>query len=233
MFADLTPPVYLFSQGSRHRLPALDMSEIPHCSSQNATDESTPYKLVSRPDLVPILSVNTPNQPCSSSLSSPTSPTTPDYQPNLSDSKSHSLTAKGKGTGKGKNKAKASELLMSKTKYEGVNTRFRAKKEQASRESMKSSFEKLVNTGRDLSKNPEQFESSDPDQPSQPLIGDFSSHDLIHSGIADPPSFDEQTPQEPPPDEIVVITNAENVPRTETENVNSRWNFSINPLSFF
>ena len=97
---------------------------------------------------------------------------------------------------------------------------------------MKSGLEKLLNTGRDLVENPDQSDLSDPDTPSQPIVGDFSSHDLIHGNVADPPSFDEPNMQNPPPDDIIIVSPVNTVPRTESENV-SRWSFSMNPLSFF
>ena len=65
---------------------------------------------------------------------------------------------------------------------------------------------------------------------SQPLVGDFSSFDLIRNRIADPAIF-EPPPEGPQSDEIVVVSH--DVLRTESGNVNSRWSFSMNPLSYF
>ena len=70
---------------------------------------------------------------------------------------------------------------------------------------MKSGLEKLLNTGRDLVENPDQSDLSDPDTPSQPIVGDFSSHDLIHGNVADPPSFDEPNTQNPPSNDIIIV----------------------------
>ena len=175
--------------------------------------------------LTPTTNANTPSQPHSSLVNSPSSPATPSTF-------SFTATPKGKGTGKGKGKTKSSEQIQGKTKYDGAHTRLRAKHEQASKEHMKSGFQKLLNVSRNLTENPEQFDNIDPDQPSTPLIGDFSSHDLIQNSIADPPSFDEQIQQNSPVD-IVNIPAVNETQSVENENVVSRWNFSINPLSYF
>ena len=63
-------------------------------------------------------------------------------------------------------------------------------------------------------------------------MGNFSAHDLIRNKIADPPVF-EPPPQGSPPDEIVVLTHEDGIPKNDVGNVNNRWSFSINPLSYF
>ena len=87
---------------------------------------------------------------------------------------------------------------------------------------MKSGLDKLLSAGRDLVENPDQSDLSEPDTPSQPLLGDFSSHDLIHGNIADPPIFDEPDLQIPQSDDIIVVSHENTVPRTEPESVSSR-----------
>ena len=80
---------------------------------------------------------------------------------------------------------------------------------------------------------PELIDPYEPDRPAQPLLGHFSSHDLIHSSIAKPQLFDESVSQTPLSDEIIIISHDNEVPRTEASSVNTRWNFSLNPLSYF
>ena len=71
---------------------------------------------------------------------------------------------------------------------------------------------------------------ADLDEASQPLVGDFSSFDLIRNKIAVPAIF-EPPPEGPQSDGIVVVSHE--VLRTESGNVNSRWSFSMNSLSYF
>ena len=92
-------------------------------------------------------------------------------------------------------------------------------------------IDKLLSTIRDLVDEPELIED-EPDRPAQPLLGHFSSHDLIHSSIAEPQLFDESVSQTPLSDEIIIISHDNEVPRTEASSVNTRWNFGLNPFLF-
>ena len=140
-------------------------------------------------------------------------------------------TAKNKGKGKGKPRVKASKEAKAKTKYSGVHTRFQAKQERVARERL--GIDKLLSTSRNLVDEPELIDPNETDRPTQPLLGHFSSHDLIHSSIAEPQLFDESVSQTPLSDEIIIISHDNEVPRTEASSVNTRWNFSLNPLSYF
>ena len=136
----------------------------------------------------------------------------------------------GKGKGKGKNRAKASEQAMEKTKFADTqkrcSNRLKAKREKEVEQNIKAGMNKLLSSSRKLTDDSDELDGTN-----QPLVGDFSSHDLIRNRIAPPNTFDE-LPQEPPSDDIVVISH-ENVPRTESGSVNTRWSFSINPLAYF
>ena len=134
-----------------------------------------------------------------------------------------------KGKGKGKNRTKASEQAMTKTKFAGAHTRLQAKLEREAKEKVKSGMDKLLSSSKKLTDDSDIADLSEPDQP---LVGDFSSHDLIRNRIADPPVFDEPIPPDPTADSIVIVSH-KNVPRTEVGNVNSRWSFSINPMNYF
>ena len=80
---------------------------------------------------------------------------------------------------------------------------------------------------------PELIDPYEPDRPAQPLLGHFSSHDLIHSSIAKPQLFDEPISQTPLSNEVIIISHDNEVRRTEASSVNTRWSFSLNPLSYF
>ena len=139
-------------------------------------------------------------------------------------------TVKNKGKGKGKPRVKASKEAKAKTKYSGVHTHFQAKRERVAIERL--GIDKLLSTSRDLVDEPELIDPNEPDQPAQPLLGHFSSHDLIHSSIAEPQLFDESVSQTPLSDEIIIISHDNEVPRTEASSVNTRWNFGLNPFLF-
>ena len=88
-------------------------------------------------------------------------------------------------------------------------------------------MKKVLSSSRKLT---DDSDPADLEDVSQPLVGDFSSHDLIRNRIADPSTF-EPPPKGPPSDDIVVVS--DNALKAELGNVNSRWSFSMNPLSYF
>ena len=233
MFADIEPPRYLVTEDARVRLPPLDMSVIPHCSGFREPD------VVDQRDVKPDI-IQGPSESLNSSPDRDLSEFLPRQAVDRSmvvsdDDKISPPPSQGKGKGKGKNRVKTSEQLSGKTKFAGkttfagAHTRLRAKQEKEAKEKAKSGMEKLLSTGRKLSES----EPVDQGEPSQPLVGDFSSHDLIRNSIAYPPVFDEPNPQAPISDEITVVSLDNGVPRTQTGNVNNRWSFSLNPLSYF
>ena len=295
IFADIEPPVYLVTQNARERLPRLDISTIPHCSSlsdaelashaiptlklapstapqcsslddaevtpqllskvttlrlapsaephcsglSNAEVATTALGAIAKVKLEPPTQYANPLSQPNSDVESPSN--SPDNTPPLASTHSANVAcaepipiAEGtvntanKGRGKGKAKVRASETLEANTKYHGVNTRLRAKREKEARANAKSGMEKLLSTSRDMVEDPEAIDLTDSDQPTQPIVGDFSAHDLIRSRIAEPQNFDEPAPAPSLPNEIAVVTHDA---RAGTSSVNSRWSF--NPLSYF
>ena len=135
-------------------------------------------------------------------------------------------TVRNKGKGKGKGKAR--EELKSKTKFAGANTRLRTKQIREAKV-FEWGMKKLLESSRKLT---DDSDLDDENETYQPLTGDFSSQDLIRNKVADPPTF-EPAPQDSFTDEIVVVSLENEVLKSEPGSVNSRWNFSINPLSYF
>ena len=104
----------------------------------------------------------------------------------------------------------------------------------------KEGMEKLIAAGKSLIEG-EITVSPTESGPSRPdPIGDFTSHDLIRSNIADPRSFDEAAPPNEEndnilianagKDEVLVVSKDQNP--ASVDNVNSRWSFSFNPLNY-
>ena len=232
MFADFEPNVYLESQGQRQRLPQFDMnmSVIPHCSNQtnpNLTAEFPSLAKVGQPSHDQGKSrwegdpgsLSPPSEPTEASKGGPVPEVTPPVG-----------KGKGKGSGK-KSKVRASQEMEEKTKFSGARTRLRARREKEA-SNVKSGMDKLLSTSRKLAELPAGEDDSDEDQLFQPVFGDFSENDLISNKIAEPQKFDSPPVLAEMSDDIVVLKHND-AQVAEPENVNSRWSFSINPLSYF
>ena len=142
--------------------------------------------------------------------------------PNLSDSLAPMpKPSKGK---RGKNPPKNSKS----TEQLGSMTRGRERKRQEE-ELVRAGMEKLLSTGKTLIEGPSGSSDRQPPQPKP--TGNFSSQDLIHGKVSDPPSFDELEQEEDVNVDGVVIVSSENAP-IRAENASSRWGFSLNPFAY-
>ena len=136
---------------------------------------------------------------------------------------------------RGKSSETASGKLKSAMGYDGAMTRRRERKRREEEESVRSGLNKLLDAGRKLTEEDAAVDDSDEDLHllSRPT-GDFSGTDLIRSNIANPSSFDTVPQPVNASDDVVIVSHDANanLQSSVTDNLSSRWNFSLNPFAY-
>ena len=173
MFVDIEPPRYVVTENARQRIPSLDLTGIPHCS--NSEPKGVPiseFEIKVEDRLSDVLSPSHGSNLNSPQNSGQSDEADPDFEPpNFKNIPAPPPKNKGKGKGasqKGNQESSNREIR--------VSTRLREKQEREARINIESGMGTLVSSGRRLS---DKSEPVDLENTSQPLVGDFSAHDLI------------------------------------------------------